>query len=87
MEPAAVLWIAQFVVSIFQIQQGAPAQYQLPYASMEECQKYEQIFNNQQQLDTEWSIITRSKCFTFEEFQEITRQQQAQQAAQQQDSE
>ena len=71
----AVLMIGHFIVSIFNVQLGAPVIYTMPFATMEQCQFYGEQLPTDMQIDIEWKHSTRFECFTIAQFQELQRQQ------------
>ena len=71
----AVLMIGHFIVSIFNIQLGAPVIYTMPFETMEQCQFYGEQLPTDMQIDIEWKHSTRFECFTIAQFQELQRQQ------------
>lgn len=83
MEPQAVLLVAHFVMSIFNVQLGNPVMKPYPMPTMEVCQNYAGWMQAQDKLDLEYVLVTRTECVTIEQFREM----QAQQAAQGQNNE
>jgi hypothetical protein len=75
----AVLMIGHFIVSIFNVQLGAPVIYTMPFETMEQCEFYSKLLPTDVKIDLEWKHITRYQCFTIEEFQQMQQQQQQQQ--------
>jgi len=71
----AVLMIGHFIVSIFNVQLGAPVIYTLPFETMEQCEFYGEQLPTDMQIDIEWKHSTRYECFTIEKFMEMQRQQ------------
>ena len=71
----AVLMIGHFIVSIFNVQLGAPVIYTMPFETMEQCQFYGEQLPTDMQIDIEWKHSTRFECFTIAQFQELQRQQ------------
>jgi len=71
----AVLMIGHFIVSIFNVQLGAPVIYTLPFETMEQCEFYGKQLPTDMQIDLEWKHSTRFQCFTIAQFQELQRQQ------------
>ena len=71
----AVLMIGHFVVSIFNVQLGAPVIYTMPFETMEQCQFYGEQLPKDMQIDIEWKHSTRYQCYTLAQFQEMQRQQ------------
>jgi hypothetical protein len=71
----AVLMIGHFIVSIFNVQLGAPVIYTMPFETMEQCQFYGEQLPKDMQIDIEWKHSTRYQCYTLAQFQEMQRQQ------------
>ena len=71
----AVLMIGHFIVSIFNVQLGAPVIYTMPFETMEQCEFYGELLPTDMQIDLEWKHSTRFQCFTIAQFQEMQRQQ------------
>jgi len=71
----AVLMIGHFIVSIFNVQLGAPVIYTMPFETMEQCKFYGEQLPKDMQIDIEWKHSTRFECFTIAQFQELQRQQ------------
>ena len=67
--------IGHFIVSIFNVQLGAPVIYTMPFETMEQCQFYGEQLPTDMQIDIEWKHSTRFECFTIAQFQELQRQQ------------
>jgi len=76
----AVLMIGHFVVSIFQVQLGNPIIYSLPFTTMEQCEVYKNYMPQQPiKMDLEWNHITKTQCFTQEQFKAMMDKQRQQQ--------
>jgi hypothetical protein len=76
----AVLMIGHFVVSIFQVQLGNPIIYSLPFKTMEQCEVYKNYMPQQPiKMDLEWNHITKTQCFTQEQFKAMMDKQRQQQ--------
>lgn len=70
MEYNAVLIVVYFVVSVFNIQLGAPVVQQLPYGSLEDCQQHAQMIEGQETaIDLEWKVYSRAQCMTRDEYE------------------
>jgi hypothetical protein len=80
----AVLMIGHFIVSIFNVQLGAPVIYTMPFETMEQCEFYGKLLPTDMQIDLEWKHSTRYQCYTIAQFQQMQQQRQPQQ--QQQDT-
>ena len=82
MEYNAVLIIAYFIVSIFNVQLGQPMIMTLPYNSLEDCKAHaDMIEGGQMQIDIEWMVYSRSQCMTRTEYEAMmAAQQQAMQS-------
>ena len=77
----AVLMIGHFVVSIFQVQLGNPIIYSLPFVTMEQCEKYKSYMPSEPvKMDLEWNHITRTQCFTQDQFKAMMDKQRQQRA-------
>jgi hypothetical protein len=73
----AVLMIGHFVVSIFNVQLGNPVIYSLPFATMEQCEVYNNYMPKEPiQIDLEWKHHTRTQCFTSDQFKKMMERQQ-----------
>jgi hypothetical protein len=71
----AVLMIGHFVISIFNVQLGNPVIYSLPFTTMEQCEVYSGYMPQEPiQLDIEWKHITKSQCFTADQFKAMMAQ-------------
>lgn len=87
MEYNAVLIIAYFIVSIFNVQLGSPMIMTLPYNSLEDCRAHaDMIENGQMQIDIEWMVYSRSQCMTRAEYEAMVAAQQQAMADQAQES-
>ena len=66
----AVLMIGHFVISIFNVPLGQPVITTLPMETMEMCEKYAGLIEATTKLDIEYSLVTRVRCYTYDEFME-----------------
>ena len=73
--PAAVLMVGHFVISIFNVPLGQPVIVTLPMATMEMCENYAELIQQTTKLDIEYSLVTKTQCYTYENFM-IQRQKQ-----------
>ena len=65
---AAVLMVGHFVISIFNVPLGQPVIVTLPMQTMEMCEQYAGLIEATTKLDIEYSLVTRTRCYTYEEF-------------------
>ena len=80
MSVGAVLMVGHFVVSIFQVQLGNPIIYSLPFVTMEQCEKYKNYMPAEPvKMNLEWNHITRTQCFTQDQFKAMMEKQAARQ--------
>jgi hypothetical protein len=80
MEYNAVLVVVYFIVSVFNVQLGAPIIQHIPYTSLEDCKAHAQMLENQKtQIDIEWTVYSRSQCMTRQEYDAAVAEQSKQQ--------
>ena len=64
----AVLMIGHFVISIFNVPLGQPVITTLPMENMEMCERYAGLITATTKLDIEYSLITKTQCYTYDDF-------------------
>ena len=82
MESQAVLLVAHYIVSLFNVQLGNPVMKPYPYPTMAVCQEYAGYMQGQEKLDLEWMLVTRTQCITMAEFNRMQAQRLAAQGQQ-----
>lgn len=70
--PQAILLVAHYVVSLFGMQLGSGVMKSYPFPTMEICELYKERMNDENKLDMEYRLITRTDCVTMEKYIEIT---------------
>ena len=72
---AAVLMVGHFVISIFNVPLGQPVIVTLPMATMEMCEKYAELITATTKLDIEYTLVTKTQCYTYDDFMARRQQQ------------
>jgi hypothetical protein len=73
----AILVTGIYIVSIFNVQLGAPILSFVPMTTMNECERLVPHFTGDQKIDIEWTMYMRSQCLTMNEYQERVRAMEA----------